>query len=317
METNIKNSINKKNEFAFCAIMFFAPLIKNNIKTNESLSKEDKAFINWFIKLGYINILLLIISLIFRILEIKTSNVVLQKINIWFLILLAISLCIWTILAALNKNINWNKNEETNNTNNLDVLLFFIPIYNIYIRYEHHQFEWDNSLIKSSILLWTFFTLSAIFIPNTYINIWILCLILFKIIYTIYGINFWKKRNEHINNAFQKNPEEIRWYVTWTIKSLFNKNWLKINIMEQKNIFGFIFKINNKQIICEYILLLLICFLWIYVWIQHKIYFLVIWDIMMLTRYWIMAIKRKHLPHLPIFKEISNIFFKSKITKNE
>lgn len=318
METNnMNNSINKKNEFAFCAIMFFAPLIKNNLKTNESLSNEDKSFINWFIKLWYLNILLLTIALIIRVIQIKTNNTILQKISMWFLILLAISLCVWTILVSLNKNINQNKSEEISDENKLHILLSFIPIYNIYTWYENHQFEWDNSLIKSSILLRTLFTLSSIFIRNTYINIAILCLILFKIIYTISGINFWKKRDRHINNTFQKNPEEIRWYLTWSIKSLFSKNWIRNNIVEQKSIFEFIFKIDNKQIIFEYILLWLTCISWTYVWITHKIPFLIIWDIMIILRYWIMAIKWKHLPHLPIFRGITSIFFKSKITKNE
>ena len=317
MDTNNLNSTSKKNEFAFCALMFFAPLIKSNIKTNDLLSNEDKIFINWFIKLWYLNIILLIISIVFRVLQIKTNNIILQKISMWFLILLTVCLCTWTILVALNKNINPNKTEQINNENNLDNLLYFIPLYNIYIWYEHHQFEWDNSLIKSSILLRTLFTLSSIFVRNTYVNIAILAIILFKITYTLSGISFWKKRDEHINNTFQKNPEEIRWYLTGTIISLFNKKWIKTNISEQKNIFEFIFKIDNKQIIFEYILLLTICIIWITVWITHEIYFLVIWDIMLILRYGMMALKWRHLPHLPIFRGITSIFFKSKITKNE
>lgn len=317
METNNTNSTNQRNEFAFSAIMFFAPFIKNNLKTNKSLSDEDKIFVNWFIKLWYLNILLLWISIIFWILQIRTNNIILQKISMWFLILLAISLCVWTILVALNKNINPKNAEEISDKNKLEILLSFIPLYNIYIWYENHQFQWDNSIIKSSILLRTLFTLSSIFAWNTYINVAILWLIIFKITYTISGINFGEKREEHINNAFQKNPEEIRGYLSWTIKSLFNKNWLKNNITEQKNIYEFIFKIDNSQIICEYILLCLTCILWIYVWITKNISFLIIWDFMILIRYWIMALKWKHLPHLPIFKEITNLFFKSKIIKNE
>lgn len=317
METKTQNSLSKKNEFAFCANMFFAPLIKNNLKTDKSLSEEDKHFINWYIKLGYFNISLLIVAIIFWIIQFKTNNILLQKISIWFLILLAFSLCLWTILAALNKNININKNNETNNENNIDFLLYYIPLYNIYIWYNNHNFEWDNSLIKWSILLWTLFTLSAIFIQNNLINILILIVILLKIICIINWINFWKKRNNNINNMFQKNPEEIRWYITWPIASLFNKKWVQNNITEKKQIFEFLFKLDNKQIICEYILLFLTCILWIYIWIIHRFHFLVIWDNMIILRYWIMALKWQHLPHLPIFREITNIFFKFKTIKNE
>lgn len=317
METKTKNSLNKKNEFAFCATMFFAPLIKNNLKTDKNLSDEDKSFINWYIKLGYFNISLLIVAIIFWIIQFKTNNILLQKISIGFLIALAFSLCLWTILAALNKNININKNNQTNNENNLDLLIYYIPIYNIYIWYNNHKFEWDNSLIKWSILLWTLFTLSSIFIQNTLINVLILILILFKIICIINWINFWKKRNNGINNMFQKNPEEIRWYIIWSITSMFNKKWIQNNIAEKKQIFEFLFKLDNKQIICEYILLFVTCVIWIYTWITHNIHFLVIWDIMIILRYWIMALKRQHLPHLPIFREITNIFFNSKAIKNE
>ena len=274
METKKTNSINKKNEFAFCAVMFFAPLIKNNLKTNSYLSDEDKSFISWFIKLWYLNILLLTTSIIFRILQIKTNNIILQKISMWFLILLSICLCTETILVALNKNININQQKEISNKDQQDILLSFIPLYNIYTWYNHHQFEWDNSLIKSNILLRILFTLSSIFTPNTHINIIILTLIIFKITCILSWINFPKKRNEYMNNIFKKNPEEIRWYLTWLIKALFNKNWIKNNIIEQKNIFEFIFKIDNKQIIYEYILLWLTCICGICIWIINKSYFL-------------------------------------------
>lgn len=318
MEQEInKNSLNKKNEFAFSAIMFFAPLVKNNLKTTPSLSDQDISFISWYVKLWYFNIILLIISIVFWILQFSTNNIIFQKISIAFLIILALSLCLWTILVALNKNINTNLNSKTTNDVNFDLILYFVPIYNIYIWYNNHQFEWDNSMIKSSILLWILFTMSSIFVPNNYVNIIILVLILFKIICTINWINFWAKRNNAINNSFQKNPEEIRWYLSWSVMSLFNKNWIKNNIYRQKEFFEFLFKIDNSQIVCEYIMLWVVCLIGICIWIMRENYFLVVWDIMIVLRYMIMAIKWRHLPHLPIFRELISLFFKSNITKNE
>lgn len=310
MDTNIKNnSTNKKNEFAFSAIMFFAPLIKNNIKNNDNLSQEDREFIIWYIKLWYINIILLVITIVLWIIQLITNSLIIKKISIWFLIWLAVFLFIWTLLVALNKNINTN-NKAIEKEQDYNQLLHFIPIYNIYIWYENHKFEWENSTIKCSVILRSIFALAAIFIMNIYVNIFILCVILIIALCNINWIYFWSKLKQALNNSFSKNPEEIRWYICGPFYALFNKKSIKDNIEEQKKHYEFLFKTENKQIIVEYILLTILCLTGIYLGTTHWKYILIIWDLLIILRYLIMIIKRKHLPHLPIFKWIANIFFK-------
>lgn len=318
METKINNNSNKKTEFAFSAMMFFAPLIKHNIKTNNNLSLEDKSFINWYIKLWYTNIIFLAIAIILWIIQITTDNLIIKKISIWFLILTAISLILWTILVALNKNINLN-NDLANIEwkQDFDKLLYFIPIYNIYFWYENHNFEWENSTIKCSILLRSIFALSAVFIMNIYVNIFILCIILIIALCNINGIQFWTKLKNFFNKSFLKNPEEIRWYISGPFFSIFNKKWIRNSIDEQKKHYEFLFKTDNKQIIIEYILMFTLCIIGIYFWITHWKYIIVIWDILIILRYLIMIINWKHLPHLPIFKWITNIVFKSNNSTND
>ncbi len=315
MEAKINNNnLNKKIEFALSAIMFFAPLIKNNIKNDNKLTYEEKSFIYGFIKLGYLNIILLAIALVLQIFHRNTSNKVFQNISIWILILLAILLIIWCILAIFGKNINKNKIEMTSD---FDQILYFIPIYNIYIRYKNHQFEWENSTIKSSIVLRSIFSLSLIFIPNNYVNLCLFIIILLKAICTVNWLNFGTKFRNFVNNIFFKNPEEIWWYIIWTVCSLSNKNWLQENINNQKKHFEFLFKTDNKQIIAEYSLLWLILLLFVYLGIQNNDFKIFIWTALIFFRYLIMIINRKHLPHIPVLREITNIFFKSKIIKNE
>ena len=310
MDTNIKNnSTNKKNEFAFSAIMFFAPLIKNNIKNNDNLSQEDREFIIWYIKLWYINIILLVITIVLWIIQLITNSLIIKKISIWFLIWLAVFLFIWTLLVVLNKNINTNS-KVIEKEQDYNQLLYFIPIYNIYIWYENHKFEWENSTIKCSIILRSIFALAAIFIMNIYVNIFILCVILIIALCNINWIYFWSKLRQALNNSFSKNPEEIRWYICGPFYALFNKKSIKDNIEEQKKHYEFLFKTENKQIIVEYILLTILCLTGIYLGTTHWKYILVIWDLLIILRYLIMTIKRKHLPHLPIFRWIANIFFK-------
>lgn len=316
MDTNKNNSTNKKNEFAFSAIMFFAPLIKNSIKNNNSLSNEDKIFVNWYIKLWYINITLLTITIVLWIIQLLTNNLIIKKISIWFLIGLAVLLFIWTLLVALNKNININ-NTDIKKEQDFSQLLYFMPIYNIYIWYENHNFEWENSILKCSIILRSIFTLAAVFIMNIYLNIFIACIILFIALCNVNWISFWTKLKIFFNQSFFKNPEEIRWYISWLFFSFFNKKWIKNNINEQKKHYEFIFKADNKQIIIEYVILCILCFIGIYIWIYYWKYTILIWDIFIILRYLIMVIKRNHLPHLPIFKWITDIFFKFNNIKNE
>lgn len=319
METNnVSNSINKKTEFAFSAIMFFAPLIKANLKSNNKLSKEDKIFVNWYIKFWYINIILLLIAIVLWVLQFTLWNLILKKISIGIFVLLALLLVVWTILISLWKNIN-NSNSLENLEWDVDFnrLFYFIPVYNIYLWYKDHQFEWEHSMIKCGIFLRSIFVLMAIFVMNNYVNAIVLILILFVIVCNVSWIKFWSKRDKFFNKVFFKNPEEIWWYVSGTFFSLFNKKWLKDNIIEQKKQFEFLFKTDNKQIIFEYILMLLLCLCGMYVWIKNKMYFLFIADVLIILRYFIMFVRWKHLPHLPIFRWISSAFFSLNITKNE
>lgn len=324
MEQKNNYSIERKTEFAFCAMMFFAPLVKKNVRESKVLSQEEKKFVSWFIKLWYVNIMLLIIAIALWVVWYITNNSLIQKISIWFLILLSISLIVWTILAALNKSIWSNADFENLEWKaDFDKIFYFIPIYNIYIWYKKHQFEWENSTIKCSILLLILFTLSAIFIRNPFVNVSILIFVLFVVVCSINWVTFWSRWVNILNKSFLKNPEEIWWYISWPIFFLFNKlfkadeRWIKENIDEQKKQFEFLFKIDNKQIIFEYVFMCLLCVLGIFVWIKYLEYSLLTGIALIVLRYAVMAIKWKHLPHLPVFRWISSIFFRSKIIKDE
>ena len=318
METNVNNSVNKKTEFAFSAMMFFAPLIKSNIRTNSNLSDEDKVFVNWYIKLWYINIILLVIAIVLWVIQFSIWNLIIQRISIGVLILLALSLIVWTILISLWKNINLNNTLDNSEWNvDFNKLFYFIPVYNIYLWYKNHQFEWENSMIKCGIFLWSVFILLAVFIRNPYIDTILLVFILFVIVCYISWIKFWVKWDSFFNKIFFKNPEEIWWYVSGTVFSLFNKKWLKDSITEQKKQFEFLFKVDNKQIIFEYVLMWLLCLCGMFVGIKYWKYTLFVCDFLIILRYFIMVVKWWHLPHLPIFRWISSIFFSSKIIKNE
>lgn len=314
-EQNNSKIVNiRKIWYALSALMFFAPFVKFSIKSDESFSQWDKTFINWFIKLGYINIILIILAMIFRFTFMSTKNPIYQSIMKWIIIAIIWVLVIWSCLAFFKKNINLTNSEWKAE---YDKIFSFIPLYNIYLWYDKHDFEWWNISIKFGIILRSLFSISLIIFQNKYINIVFVLLILICMISAVAWIDFWEKWKNFINNLFQKNPEEIRGYISWSLASLFNKDWLNTNITRQKNYFDFLFKLEDKQIILEYVLFWLISISLIVIWFAYNKYQLLLWLFIIVGRYLIMIINWNHAPHIPILKEITNIFFRNKLIKNE
>lgn len=296
--------------------MFFSPLIKNLIKKNDNISELEKNFIHWFIKIGYFNIILLIISIVTQILHYVSKLSILQTISFILTIVLWISLVVWSIYAISNKEILKNNNQinkKEQKTDLLENILYYIPIYNIYIRYKKHEFENANLILKKSIVVRTIFTILLIFSNKINLIFIIITFIVLRVISLTNWINWWDNVKKIINSLFKKNPEEIRAYFKWTIITVFNKKNIKENIALTKNKFSLIPKIEYRQMLLQYIILLIILGFWLYKsyinWSTNTIIAL----ILILSRYLMMIIKRKHVPNLPIIKEVTDLFFKHKI----
>ena len=46
-----KNTYSNKTELSLSALMFFSPLIQNQMKKRSDINENDKNFIKWFIKI--------------------------------------------------------------------------------------------------------------------------------------------------------------------------------------------------------------------------------------------------------------------------
>jgi hypothetical protein len=307
-------SYSNKTELALSALMFFAPLIQNLMKKNK-LDKSEDTFLKWYIKLWYFNITLLILTIVFQITFYLKGNIIFQNIGFIISIILWISLSIWSIYAILNKEIFYNHKQQhlkQNKESLLDNILYYIPIYNVYVRYNEHKFENPNIILKESLLLRAIFTIILLIFPweNTIITIFLLlCLRIISIANWIY---WWEKYSNIINKAFKKNPEEIWGYLAWILKTLFNWKKIKENIDNIKQQFEFIPKIDYKQILSQYLILIIVLWFLFYLWITNHYLNIIIASILITWRYWIMIIKRQHVPNIPILKEIVNLFFKNK-----
>ncbi len=309
-----KKTYNNKIELSLSALMFFSPLIQNLIKKSNTISELDKNFIKWFIKLWYFNIILLIISIITQISFYITKIPLLQTTSFITIIIVWVSLTIWSIYAILNKEIFKNNHEiKIDKTHLLEEILYYIPIYNIYLWYKKHEFEKSNLILKESILLRTIFTALLIISSGSNLIFIILIFIIIRIVSIINWIYWWEKSLKKINNIFKKNPEEMFAYIIWIWKTIFNWKTIKENILMTKQKYELIPKIDYKQILLQYIILSLLICLLIYKWYINNNLNLMIWSLLIIWRYWIMIVKRQHVPNLPIIKEFVDLFFKNKI----
>jgi len=314
-----QKTYSNKTELALSALMFFSPLIQNLIKKNNiNIEESEKNFLNWYIKLWYFNIILLGISVFFQIIYYTSNNKLFQSLWIILSIVLWISLVIWSVYAILNKEILWKNNEKDFNYKDeklLDNILYYIPVYNVYKRYNEHKFENPNILLKESLLLRTVFTVFLLIFPWENLIIILILIVALRIISIANWLYWWEKFNIIINKIFKKNPEEIWGYILGVSTTLFN--WKKIteNISNIKQKFELIPKIDYKQILSQYLILLILLWFLFYLWVSNNNINLIFAALLITWRYGVMIIKRKHVPNIPILKEFVNLFFKNKNEK--
>lgn len=90
----------------------------------------------------------------------------------------------------------------------------YLPIYNLYLRYQSHSFERPNRRIKESILWRMLFTILCIF-GNSTINSILLIVIILRVASLILDIDIVPLHiKRRLNTLFLKNPEELRGYIT-------------------------------------------------------------------------------------------------------
>lgn len=325
----IKASKSNRIQLSLSAVMFFSPFIQNIVgNANLELVKEDLSFVKWYIKLGYFNIILLIISIAFGTMSYFYDYLMvvwIYKIAVFILIGL---LVMWILWIVTDINILWwekkffQYKEITNDKTN--ILFWFFPIYNIFMWYKVHTFDSPYRRAKESILRWLLFVLVALITKSAWISSLILVLIIIRIVSLLSGIDLISDEiKKKVNKVFYKNPEEIRWYVSGWISFVIKKlalhssldNETQLNLDEcikdeKKKYEGlYTFQIENKLYI-QYGILTLFLWMQIYVWIlDSNQWIYIIPGVMIWLRYAVMYRKWKHLPNLPLLKEFIDLLY--------
>ncbi len=320
-EENKTRDTNVKTQLSLAAALFFSPLVQNMLKNNTwDITDKDKNFIRWYIKFGYITIIFWLITIAAGVSNYLWALDILSMtytVSIFILLSLLI-ISIVSILSdiSLLKSGTMDLQTYTVEGNRKEIIFKYIPIYNIYLRYQAHTFEKPNRRIKESIILRTIFLIICLTgsIRGSSIA---LIVIIFRVTSLVSDVDMLSTQTkQYINRIFFKNPEEIRWYVTGFLKyagksliHLFKPSLpysLDTELAQEKGIYSRIIDIKkNTDIIIEYIIGIIV-----YAWLPYLIKIdltIRTYDAgfaLLILRYITMAIQLKHLPHLPLAREI-------------
>ena len=319
-ETKVRDT-NTKTQLSLSAALIFSPLVQNMLKRNtRDITDQDKDFIRGYIKFGYITILFGIITITAWILNYLFALNILNvtyTISISILIFLLI-ISVVSILSDISL-IKWGDHMIQTYTiegNKKNIIIKYLPIYNIYLWYQAHNFEKPNWRIKESIILWTIFFIACLS-GSILISSCILIVIIVRIAALMSDIDFLNtKTKQQFNKLFFKNPEELRGYITWFfiylgksfvhIFTVMQPYTLSEEIAQEKKTYGHIIDTQtNRDIVIEYILWILLTIWLIYIAkidFTVRTYYTGLW--LLIARYLIMMIQLKYLPHLPIAREL-------------
>jgi len=311
---------NSRIQLALAATMFFSPFVKHVLKRwHLDIDENDKKFIEWYVRLGYITLGILILTIASMVAVYLMPNIIFGWIRTISVIIMIALLVFGTIGVLANISILQGEGKffETyeTKTNKGDILFSFIPLYNIYLWYKLHKFEAPYWRAKESILWRTLFLLVILASKSMVLSSFVLTVIIIRVASLMSGIDvFDKVIKKYLNNLFLKNPEEMRWYILGLFKYVYyklvgnlNNQTLKSFVIESKESYSKLLGFKNTNIGLQYFIWIGLLVGWLSLWatvLHSRIHYIPV--ALILGRYILMSIKWKHLPPLPVAKEISD-----------
>lgn len=214
METQQNDISSQAMLSAIVGMMFFAPLVENNVKNDANFSSQEKEFILWYVQVGYANLVLLIVTLIAALINIFWSHTILYWIvTFWSFGIFAITII---SLFACTNNINMRKSDETIVTDiqhKWQILKAYTPVLNFVLWYRQEKYNIPYWWLKESILLRTIFIFWTLLL-KAYFGIGILFVIIIRIGLLMMNIDIIPLSiKKFINSIFSCNPWEIFAYL--------------------------------------------------------------------------------------------------------
>ena len=309
METE-KNIISSEAKLsAIAGVMFFAPFVKNRIKSEE-YSEDEINFINWYVQVWFLNLIFLVIVLLSAITSFFEASRILTWITtIWSFAIYIISA--FSAFACANDLSMRGPNESVNqNIQNKWLLLkAYTPIMNFILRFRQENYNMPYRRLKESILLRTFFIFWTLLLWNSF-GMWVLIIIAVRVVLLLINIDIVPlSMKKTINSLFSCNPWEIFAYFFAPIVSKLKKMDYETILQAQKQWYARWQKF-WIWIIIQYILFISIIFL-LYRTIRISLDNVILFIAMLLriVRVILFYIRKKTVLKIPILSEIVSLVF--------
>lgn len=294
---------------AIASVLFFSPFVKNRIKSEE-FSEYEKSFINGYIKIWFLNLILLAIILIVALANFfEINQIFIRTINIWSLAIYVIS--IFSVFACASELTMRGENESINQDIQYkwQILKSYTPILNFIFWFRQESYSMPYRWLKESILLRTLFVFWALLLWNLF-GIGVLVVIVIRVVLLMMNIDIIPLSvKKAINVLFLCNPWEMFAYIFAPIISKIKKADYQTVLQTRKQQYAQ-WQSFWIWIILQYVLFLGILFL-SYRWISISLDNTVLFIAMML---WILRViifykNKKTLLRIPILSEIISLVF--------
>ena len=212
---DVEKTDSNKTPLALAALMFFSPFIQHGLTSGSfSMNEQEKDFVSGYVKLGYLNLLFLLIAVGTGVGNYLANSHLLEIISTISIGILLIFILIGTICILANISLHIQKSVQIDyydiGDNRQHVILKYLPLYNVYLRYKLHAFGAPNRWLKESLLRWTI-AIVLMFTTSPYLVGTRIVLLILRVATLMGGIDFLHiEAKKQINYLFEKNPEELR-----------------------------------------------------------------------------------------------------------
>jgi hypothetical protein len=312
MEEIQPNSISWQAKLsAIVGMMFFAPLVKYNLKRDFDYSEEEKNFITWYIQVGFVNLIFLVITLIATLINIFWTNPVLP----WIITVGSLVVYIITIVSLFSciNGLTMRKSDETvkiNIQHKWQLLKAYTPILNFILRFRQENYNMPYRWLKESILLRTIFIFWTLLFGN-YFWIWVLWVMIVRVGLLMLNIDIIPLSiKKATNSAFLCNPWEITAYLFSLLVSKIKKSDYNTILQARKQSY-IQWQSFWLWIIIQYILFMAILYLIYYtrIAISWERIVLLVAAILWIIRIIVFYKYKKTFLKIPILAEITSLVF--------
>ncbi len=323
-QTQKEFQVQQRHMIALAAILWRAPVLPFFLKKwNFEFDKNDKAFIDGYIKYWFVVIGALVLAGLFWYLAGKLDIGALQWVFSLF-VLGGFGLIFGGVFMIFSdkfvfQKIDYKPEYKSINSGNIDLVLNYLPVYNFFM-WEYGQDDIESyRWLKESIILWSIWMVLALFFFNNLgLMLFVLIIIVLRVITLLAGMDFVPDEyKSKIDQLFDKNIEELYGYIKWPIIYLVMKvkqggvvsesisNLIKVSKSKYSTKHNIL---NDRELWIQYGLLAMIA---IYFVTQLGMYtynmyvnFYISGLVILVGRY-LIYINDKKVPYLPVLDDLS------------